>query len=296
METQDRIQRPGIASGIRDISAGDPLRVSWLNRIVAGVRAQNQLDFRNPGIGWPALPQMLRAKNVSASAMTPWEAVEITGFNSGHEVPLILEVDSPSAVNVSLGAVTAYRIGAGNVGWVYTHGICLVQHTGSLSIGDRVGTQSASGVVAEVPGGLWEVIGTTSIDGTDYAVVRFLNQTGLSVVPITVTLPAQKVPDGDYVDLWTGTMPTGKGMYILGAYIADHTGAADAGFDLEAWNETDSASLYEMSNATWQEGTLTPFAPLNSSEYAIGDQVTIRAENNSGGDTYLVGAMTFVVA
>jgi hypothetical protein len=174
METQDRIQRPGIASGIRDISAGDPLRGSWLNRIVAGVRAQNQLDFRNPGIGWPALPQMLRAKNVSASAMTPWEAVEITGFNSGHEVPLILEVDSPSAVNVSLGAVTAYRIGAGKVGWVYTHGVCLVQYTGSLSIGDRVGTQSGSGVVAEVAGGLWEVIGTTTIDATAYAVVKHL--------------------------------------------------------------------------------------------------------------------------
>lgn len=117
---------------------------------------------------------------------------------------------------------------------------------------------------------------------------------GVANTPITVSLPAADVDNGDYVDLANFTIPSGKQIYILAAVIANYAGSENAGYDLEAYNVTDSASIYETSSGTVQLGSIA--SPLNDTETAEGDQVVIRAENNSGTDSYLTGFMTFVIA
>lgn len=118
-----------------------------------------------------------------------------------------------------------------------------------------------------------------------------VNFGGGGAVPITVSLPAQEMDAGDYVDLANFTLPTGKQIYITHAYIANYAGTGNANYDLECYNVTDSASIYETSSATLQVGTLA--SPLGSGAEA--DQIVIRAENNSAGTVFLCALMTFVV-
>ena len=112
-----------------------------------------------------------------------------------------------------------------------------------------------------------------------------------TVMPITVCLQATDLDEGEWTDLANFTLPTGKRMYILRACISDHTGAADAGYSMQAYDVTLGDSICATSSATVVEGTLA--SPLGTSAEA--HQVVVRAYNNSGSDAYLTGFMTFII-
>lgn len=110
-------------------------------------------------------------------------------------------------------------------------------------------------------------------------------------VPITVSLNAHQLAAGDHIDLANFRVPTGQALHILAASIGSYDGGSNQDYKIEAYDVTDSESIYETSNPTLEVGTL--HAPLASG--AIGDWVVIRAENNTGNDNYLNALMTFAV-
>lgn len=110
---------------------------------------------------------------------------------------------------------------------------------------------------------------------------------------ITVKIPVADMDDGKYVHLAYFTLDTDRKIYVVRACISDNAGNADAGYDMTVYNVTDSATIYETSSATLQMGTV--WSPLNTTEFAEGDQVRITAANNSGSDAWLCGLVTFAV-
>ena len=272
---------------------GDRLHASTINTLMNFARSAADMGIGFDG-GFPIeRPQMVKAENASGVDIDPWQMVEITNsvaYNPEHGI----EINAPSAASVELTAITADGIPDGLVSWVYTCGVALVEYTGVAVTGDRLGSQNGSTVAIVDRMSAWVVLGVTTVGATKYALVRFQpgGGTGTGNI-ITTSLAATKVDDGDFIDLSNFTLPTGKGMHIVYATIAKYNGAEDVGFDLEAYNVTDANSMYETSSAVLQSGTVA--APLNDTDAAVGDQVTIRAENNSGGDTFINAYMSFVI-
>ena len=273
---------------------GERLRASTVNTLMDAVR---QLARTGEGLGIDTpveRPQLIFAQNSSGADIGSYQMVEITDSALYNPLKAII-VDSPSAASVELTAITEQPIPNGASGWVYTCGVALVEYTGAAATGDRLGSQNGSTVAIADLSSAWVVLGVTVIGGKQYALVRFQPGGGAGAVGslITTSLAATKIADGDWIDLSNFTLPEGKGMHIIYATISKYNGVADAGFDLEAYNVSDANSMYETSEAVLQSGT--PTAPLNATDAAIGDAVTIRAENNSGGDTYINAYMSFVI-
>ncbi len=185
---------------------GYRLKASDMNAIVDTIRGSDNIWSANLESVRPTTPQMVQGSNDSAGAIGVYQCVELTG---GVIVdPLVVAFDVPSADSVELVAVTAQYIASGKVGWLYTQGEFLVQYTGAIAIGELLGSQSGSTIVAAQADGNLVCIDTTVISGTNYALVRMAiggGGAGTYVTPTTIGTTAEA--EAARADTWDRTAP-----------------------------------------------------------------------------------------
>jgi hypothetical protein len=108
---------------------------------------------------------------------------------------------------------------------------------------------------------------------------------------INFNTPTLKMVGGDEINLFRGSLPTGKKIKVIRAGVGKMDGATDVtDLQLEVYNNTDSTSVYTTNN-DFQQGTYN--SPLAVG--GEGDDISVKITNNTGGEVNVSAFCSVVI-
>ena len=120
------------------------------------------------------------------------------------------------------------------------------------------------------------IINDSTVTGTTIKdALETLKTSGGSNGNITFNLPATTIANGESIQLYRFTVPTGKSVKVWRLGLASTAGTQVSGAKIQIYNETDSIESYS-NNSTYLEGT--PITTLSLAE----KDISIKVLNDSG--------------